>query len=61
MNARDINKEGVYTPIRIGDILRNIGSGNAYVVTYTDGKDVVVASKTITINSPSEWLRIPRE
>jgi len=62
MFARDINKEpAVYTPVKVGDILRNIGSGNAYLVTYTDGKDIVIAVKTVTINNPSEWVRIPRD
>ena len=43
--------------VRRGDILRNNGTGNSYVVLSTYG-DRILAVRDVTVTNPSEWTLV---
>ena len=49
-----------FNELREGDLIRNDGSGQAYVVVMTDKPDDKIAVRMIHATNPSEWSRIKR-
>jgi len=43
--------------LKRGDIVKNDGSGNSYVVTANYG-DRITAVRTVDITNPSEWQKV---
>lgn len=41
-----------------GDIVRNVGSPDSYVVTETYGGNRAVAVRTVDITNPDEWILV---
>ena len=52
----NVTKEEL-TQLRAGDVIRNNGSANSYIVTANYGNRVT-AVKTIDITNPIEWTKV---
>jgi len=39
-----------------GNILHHFPTGESFVVCYTDGKDIILASRTIRVANHQEWF-----
>jgi hypothetical protein len=45
--------------LNAGDLIRNTGSGNVYVVVLaSDGKSDPVVALHITASNPTEWVKV---
>jgi hypothetical protein len=58
VSARKLDYRGIGA-LRPGDVVRNIGSGEAYVVLENVGRGAI-AVRTIHVSNPQEWVLVSR-
>lgn len=46
-----------YKKLRVGDVVRNTGSGQVYVITH-EMHNALIASRSIEVSNPPEWEKV---
>lgn len=45
--------------LKPGDLIQNLGSGNAYIVI--DSGDRIIAIRSVVVSNPTEWIAVKKD